>query len=77
MDEFPAGRDVRTWQGMRDWSAELLEKRPGRNVEAWNRLIGRRRFQNQAALRGWLTEMGVTGYGQMLLVGAVRLPRLH
>src|ERR1700716_708430 len=24
MEELPAGRDVRTWQGMRDWSAELL-----------------------------------------------------
>jgi hypothetical protein len=57
-----------TWQGVRDWSAELLEKRTGRNIEAWNRLIGRGRFQNQAALRGWLTEMAVTGYGQMLLV---------
>jgi hypothetical protein len=59
---------VKTWQGMRDWSAELLEKRTGRNVEAWNRLIARRQFQDEAALRGWLSEMGVTGYAQMLLV---------
>jgi len=60
--------EMRTWQGMRDWSAELLEKRTGRKVEAWNRLIERRRFQNEEALRGWLAEQGVTGYGQMLLV---------
>jgi hypothetical protein len=60
--------EVRTWQGMRDWSAELLEKRTGRNVEAWNQLIGRRRFPNQSAMRTWLTAEGVTGYGQMLLV---------
>jgi hypothetical protein len=60
--------EMRTWQGMRDWSAELLEKRTGRNVEAWTRLIARRRFQSEEALRGWLVEQGVTGYGQMLLV---------
>jgi hypothetical protein len=60
--------ETRSWRGMRDWSTELLEKRTGRNVEAWNRLIGQRRFRDQAALRAWLTEMGVTGYGQMLLV---------
>jgi hypothetical protein len=60
--------EMRTWQGMRDWSAELLEKRTGRNVEAWNRLIARERLPNEAALRTWLTAAGVTGYAQMLLV---------
>ncbi len=59
---------IRTWRGMRDWSADLLEKRTGRNVQAWNRLIGKQRFPDPAALRAWLIEMGVTGYGQMLLV---------
>jgi hypothetical protein len=60
--------EMRTWQGVRAWSAELLEKRSGRNVEAWNRVIGRQRFANKSALRKWLTEKGVTGYAQMLLV---------
>ena len=60
--------EVRTWQGMRDWSAELLEKRTGRNVDAWNQAIGRRRFPNEPALRKWLSAEGVTGYAQMLLV---------
>jgi hypothetical protein len=60
--------EMRTWQGMRDWSAELLEKRTGRNVDAWNRAIGRRRFPNEPALRKWLSAEGVTGYAQMLLV---------
>jgi hypothetical protein len=59
---------IRTWRGTRDWSAELLERRTGRNVETWNRLIGQRRFPDAAALRAWLIEMGITGYGQMLLV---------
>jgi hypothetical protein len=60
--------EMRTWQGMRDWSGELLEKRTGRNVEAWNRVIRRRRLANESALRKWLTAEGVTGYAQMLLV---------
>jgi hypothetical protein len=68
MEDLPPGRDVRNWLGMREWSAELLERRTGRNVEAWNRMIGRRRFRDQAALRRWLSELGVTGYAQMLLV---------
>src|SRR5260370_5127750 len=59
---------MRRWQGMRDWSADLLEKRTGRNVEAWNRLIARRAFAKESALRKWLTAEGVTGYAQMLLV---------
>ncbi len=53
---------------MRDWSAELLEKRTGRKVEAWNRVIARRAFAKESALRKWLTAEGVTGYAQMLLV---------
>src|SRR5260370_42486650 len=59
---------MRRWQGMRDWSADLLEKRTGRNVEAWNRLIARRAFAKESALRKWLTSEGVTGHAQMLLV---------
>src|SRR5260370_675632 len=60
--------EMRSWQGMRDWSAELLEKRTGRNVQAWNRLIARRPFAKESALRKWLAAEGVTGYAQMLLV---------
>src|SRR5260370_7580446 len=62
-----ASAEMRSWQGMRDWSAELLEKRTGRKVEAWNRLIARRAFAKEAALRKWLTAEGVRGYAQMLL----------
>ena len=59
---------VRTWQGMRDWSAQLLERATGKDVAAWNRVIARRGFANESALRKWLTAQGVTGYAQMLLV---------
>jgi hypothetical protein len=60
--------EVRTWQGMRDSSAKLLQRLTGRTVDDWNRRIARRRFLNQAALRQWLTDEGVTGSPQQLLV---------
>jgi uncharacterized protein DUF5655 len=60
--------ELRSWQGMRDWSAQLLERRTGHKVEAWNQRIAGRRFRDEAALRKWLTGEGVTGYAQMLLV---------
>ena len=60
--------EVQTWQGMRDWSAQLLERATGKDVAAWNGVIARRGFANESALRKWLTAQGVTGYAQMLLV---------
>ena len=60
--------ESRTWQGMRDWMASLLQRRTGQDVEAWNRRIKATRFRDQAGLRRWLDEQGVTGYAQRLLV---------
>ena len=60
--------EVRSWQAMRESSADLLQRRTGRNVDAWNRRIAQRPFRNPAALRQWLTDEGVTGYAQQLLV---------
>src|SRR4030095_622412 len=59
---------VRDWQGMRAMSARLLEKRTGKGVDAWNRRIKTGRFKDEQSLRVWLTEQGVTGYAQSLLV---------
>lgn len=58
----------RTWQGMREWWARLLQDRTGEPLEAWNARIRERGFGDEAALRSWLSEQGVTGYPQMLLV---------
>ena len=60
--------ELRTWGGMRDWMASLLQRRTGQDVEAWNRRIKAARVRNQAALRRWLDDQGVTGYAQRLLV---------
>ena len=66
--EVPPKPEMRTWQGMRDWSAQLLKRSTGKDVEAWKRRVARRRFANESALRTWLSDEGVTGYAQMLLV---------
>ena len=63
------GRTVRrTWQEMLEWMASLLEKRTGQKVEEWRQRIARHRFPDEPALRRWLTDQGVTDYGQTLLV---------
>ena len=59
---------ARDWQGMKDMSARLLEERTGEDVEAWNRRIREESFDDEKSLRAWLTERGVTGYAQSLLV---------
>jgi hypothetical protein len=52
---------------MRDWMASLVQRRTGQDVETWNRRIKATRFRDEAALRAWLEDQGVTGYAQRLL----------
>jgi hypothetical protein len=59
---------VRSWESMGDWMRQLLQKRTGQDVEAWNKRIAGRRFSDENALREWLKKEGVTGYSQQLLV---------
>ena len=68
--EASTGRSAlptRTWQQMREWMAALLLKRTGDNVEVWRQKIARAHLADEAALRRWLEEQGVTGYSQRLL----------
>lgn len=60
--------DARDWKSMKDMSTRLLRERTGESVETWNRRIKREQFDNEEALRAWLTKQGVTGYAQSLLV---------
>ena len=49
--------------------AESLVKRTGEGVDAWNAKVREHGgAADEPALRAWLTEQGVTGYPQMLLV---------
>jgi Family of unknown function (DUF5990)/Domain of unknown function (DUF5655) len=61
----------KSWQEMREWCASLLESRTGQSVAAWNERIAAGAPENRAdepALRKWLSDEGVTGYPQALLV---------
>jgi hypothetical protein len=49
-------------------SARLLLERTGQDVQAWNARIRRESFKDEPSLRGWLSQQGVTGYAQSLLV---------
>ena len=60
--------EVRDWQAMKAMSARLLQERTGVDVAAWNQRIQTQQLNDEKALRAWLTEQGVTGYAQNLLV---------
>lgn len=53
---------------MNEWIVELLVRRTGDGVEAWNERIRVTGLTDEPGVRAWLSEHGVTGYPQMLLV---------
>jgi hypothetical protein len=59
---------TRDWKGMKDMSARLLHERTGQDLETWNQRITSEGFTDEQTLRAWLTEQGVIGYAQALLV---------
>jgi hypothetical protein len=59
---------TRDWKGMQEMSARLLHERTGQHLETWNGRITSAGFTDEPTLRAWLTEQGVTGYAQSLLV---------
>ena len=59
---------TRDWKGMQEMSARLLKERTGADVDTWNQRITTEGFADEQTLRVWLTEQGVTGYAQSLLV---------
>ena len=58
----------RDWHGMWEMSARLLKERTGDDVETWKRRVNDRAPADEGQLRAWLTEQGVGGYPQSLLV---------
>lgn len=58
----------RSWQEMREQEIRWLVERTGVGLDAWNARVREQGFSDEAGLRKWLTEQGVTGYPQMLLV---------
>lgn len=58
----------RSWEEMNTSIRAMLVKRTGQDVEAWNARVAAQDPPDEATLRAWLSEQGVTGYPQMLLV---------
>ncbi len=56
------------WQGMKEMSIRLLKERTGEGLDTWNERIQREHIDDEQHLRAWLTQQGVTGYAQSLLV---------
>jgi hypothetical protein len=61
-------RELRDWSEMKTMSARLLKERTGEDLETWNERIRLQSFDGEATLRAWLSDYGVTGYAQSLLV---------
>jgi hypothetical protein len=59
---------TRDWREMYRWVANLLKKRSGADVDAWNVRVREAGLTDEPSLRAWLTEQGVTGYPQTMLV---------
>ena len=63
---MPQGR---SWQEMYGRIAVQLERQTGAGIAEWNaRIRAEATPTDEAALRSWLSERGVTGYPAMLLV---------
>ena len=61
-------RRPRSWQEMREQEIRWLIERTGEGLEAWNARVRDGGFADEAALEAWLSEQGVNGYPQMLLI---------
>ena len=61
-------RRPRSWQEMRDQEIQWLIERTDDGLEVWNKRVLDGGFEDEKTLREWLSEQGVTGYPQMLLV---------
>lgn len=46
----------------------VLEKQTNRKLDCWNQMVRETPMTDENELRSWLTERGVTGYAQTLLV---------
>jgi hypothetical protein len=59
---------ARDWRQRTQWIADLLKRRTGQDLATWKARVMSGGFADEASLRAWLAEQGVTGYPQMLLV---------
>jgi hypothetical protein len=60
--------ESRSWKGMWDKYAHRLEEQTGDDLETWNARVRDEGPDDEAALRQWLSERGIEGYTQSLVV---------
>lgn len=58
----------KSWQEMRVWIIDLLERRTGAGLDEWNARVADSGAETEPELREWLKGQGIEGYSQMLLV---------
>ena len=66
--DTPAQARPRTWLEMRERIEKMLERRTGEGMGAWSARVDALGDVDESRVRAWLSEHGVTGYPQMLLV---------
>ena len=59
---------IRDWQESRAMWVRVLEKQTNQQLDFWNQLVRETSITDENELRTWLTDRGVTGYAQTLLV---------
>ena len=60
--------EVRGWQQNRAKWVRALEESTGEDLDTWDTRIAREGFRDEQSLRAWLTQQGITGFAQSLLV---------
>ena len=59
---------IRSWQENRAMWVRVLENQTNQKLDCWNQLVRETPITDENELRTWLTDRGVTGYAQTLLV---------
>ena len=61
-------KNVQDWREMKAMWVRLLTESTGEDLETWNERVQRESFDDEQSLRAWLSQQGVNGYTQTLLV---------
>lgn len=60
--------DAKDWREMHEWSAQLLRRQTGQNVDEWNKRIRETGITSRDELQVWLKTRNINGYAQQLLI---------
>ena len=60
--------EIRDWRWAREEWVRLLEGSTGESLDIWNARVQAQDLPDEPGLRQWLTQQGVLGYAQTLLV---------